>query len=84
MIDALICDDKDNDTTSAAELAAAAALALGRVVVQGVEKKEANNCDGNDDDIQIRPQDKQGNSITMIDAIICDDKDNDTTLAAAK
>ena len=47
-----------------------------------MEKKEANNCDGNDDDISIHPQDKQGNSITMIDAIIYDDKDNDTTSAA--
>ena len=26
----------------------------------------------NDDDISIHPQDKQGNSITMIDAIIYD------------
>ena len=47
-----------------------------------MEKKEANNCDGNDDDILIHSQDKQGNSITMIDAIIYDDKDNDTTSAA--
>ena len=47
-----------------------------------MEKKEANNCDGNDDAISIHPQDKQGNSITMIDALICDDKDNDTTSAA--
>ena len=33
MIDAIIYDNKDNDTTSAAELAAAAALTLARVVV---------------------------------------------------
>ena len=50
MIDAIIYDNKDNDTTSAAELAAAAALTLARVVVQAVEKKEAINCDGNVDD----------------------------------